>query len=56
MFKYLKAPKRENSIMPPQFFLKFPMKKKMEMDDADLKAYIRRYIEAFDVKKKLVLP
>ena len=56
MFRYLKAPKRENSIMPPQFFLKFPMKKKIEMDDADLKTYIHRYIEAFDIKKKLVLP
>jgi len=56
MYSYLKAPKRENSIMPPQFFLKFPMKKKIERDDAPLKAYIHRYIEAFDVKKKLVLP
>jgi hypothetical protein len=42
--------------MPPQFFLKFPMKRKIGMDDAELKVYIHRYIEAFDVKKKLVLP
>ena len=42
--------------MPPQFFLKFPMKRKIERNDAELKAYIHRYIEAFDVKKKLVLP
>jgi hypothetical protein len=56
MFSYLKAPSRKNSIMPPQFFLKFPMKQKMEMDDADLKKYIDQYIDRYDVKKRLVLP
>ncbi len=56
MLKYLKAPKKTDSIMPLQFFLKFPMKKGMKMDTEDLRRYIYRYIEEFDVKKRLVLP
>jgi len=56
MFRYLKNPSTSDSIMPSQFFLKFPMKEKMKMDDALLKAYIHLYIEKFDVKKRLVLP
>jgi len=39
-----------------KFFLKFPMKKGMKMDTEDLRRYIYRYIEEFDVKKRLVLP
>jgi len=56
MLKYLKTPKKTDSIMPLQFFLKFPMKKKMEMDERELNVYIRRYIETFDIKRRLVLP
>ena len=56
MFRYLKNPSKTASIMPSQFFLKFPMKKKTKMDDMELRQYIHRYIEKFDVKKKLVLP
>lgn len=56
MFFYLKAPEKADSIMPTQFFLKFPMKKKMQMNDMLLKKYVREYIEQFDVKKRLVLP
>lgn len=56
MFKYLKNPKKENSIMPKQFFLKFPMKKRVDLNDTILKKDINEYIEFFDVKKRLVYP
>ena len=56
ILKYLKDPRKENSIMPPPFFSKFPMKETLELDDATLKKNIRTFLETFDVKKKLVLP
>jgi hypothetical protein len=56
ILKYLKDPKKENSIMPPPFFSKFPMKYALDMDDTILKKNIRTFLETFDVKKKLVLP
>jgi len=56
MLAYLKHPSKANSIMPSQFFLKFPMKEKSLMKENVLKRYIYYYIEAFDVKKRLVLP
>jgi hypothetical protein len=56
ILKYLKDPKKENSIMPPPFFSKFPMKYALDMDDTTLKKNIRTFLETFDVKKKLVLP
>jgi len=55
MLDYLRAPERSRSIMPPQFFLKFPMKPPMEMDDATLRKEVKAYIETFDIRKKLVL-
>lgn len=56
IFLYLKNPRKENSIMPPQFFLKFPMKEALELDDRALKKTIKEYVDQFDVKKRLVLP
>ncbi len=56
ILKYLKDPKKENSIMPPPFFLKFPMKKALDFDDETLKKNISTFLNTFDVKKKLVLP
>jgi len=56
MFNYLKNPKRENSIMPKQFFLKFPMKKRVDLNDTLLSKRIKEYIDFYDVRKKLVLP
>ncbi|WP_309499322.1 hypothetical protein [Sulfurovum sp.] len=53
---YLKNPKKENSIMPPPFFLKFPMKEALVLDDENLEKNIRAFLDMFDVKKKLVLP
>jgi hypothetical protein len=55
MFTYLKEPLHERSIMPPQFFLKFPMKPPMNMDDETLKREIRAYMKQFDIKKRLIL-
>ena len=56
ILKYLKDPQKENSIMPPPFFSKFPMKEALELDDATLEKNIAAFLEMYDVKKKLVLP
>ncbi len=55
IFHYLKNPKKENSIMPPQFFLKFPMKEKTKLDDIRLKHNIRAYLKKFDVRQYLII-
>ena len=55
MFIYLKHPTKKASIMPKPFFIKFPMKEALKIDDKSLKEAIKRYIEKFDVKKRLVV-
>ena len=55
MFKYLKDPKKEQSIMPAPFFLKFPMKEKLSLDDAVLRDNIQAYLEKYSMKKRLML-
>jgi len=55
MFAYLKDPKKEHSIMPAPFFLKFPMKEDLELDEVTLRKNIKSYLDTFDMKKKLVL-
>ena len=55
MFAYLKDPKKEYSIMPAPFFLKFPMKKGLGQDDDKLLKNIREYLDTYDIKKKLIL-
>ena len=55
IFIYMKDPKKENSIMPAPFFLKFPMKEKIDLDDDTLRKHIKSYLELFDIKKKLML-
>jgi len=55
MFDYLKDPLQSRSIMPPQFFLKFPMKSPTLMDDKTLHREIHAYIKKFDIKKRLIL-
>jgi len=55
MFEYIKDPKKEYSIMPAPFFLKFPMKEKISLDDKTLHKHIQTYLEFFDIKKKLML-
>ncbi len=56
MFSYIKNLDQKYSIMPPQFFLKFPMKEATTLDDDMLQKMIKSYLNTFDVKKKLVLP
>jgi len=56
IFAYIKNPDQKHSIMPPQFFLKFPMKEATILDDDMLQQMIKSYLNTFDVKKKLVLP
>ena len=55
MMMYLKDPKKEHSIMPAPFFLKFPMKEKLALDDETLKKSISAYLQRFSMKKKLIL-
>ena len=55
IFKYLKNPQKNRSILPTQFFRKFPLKKRVNMDDKRLIRDIKEYLDKFDVKKKLVL-
>ena len=55
IYTYLKDPQKTTSIMPPQFFLKFPMKEALKLDDDRLKADIKAYLKKFDIKKKLIL-
>ena len=56
ILKYLKDPQKENSIMPPPFFSKFPMKEASDLDDATLEKNIAAFLDMYDVKKKLLLP
>jgi len=53
---YLKGPKKELSIMPKQFFLKFPPKNALDLNETQLKKGIELYLKKFDVKKQLTLP
>ena len=55
MFKYLKDPKKEHSIMPSPFFSKFPMKEKSLLDDDYLQQNIKVFFQKYNMKKKLVL-
>jgi len=53
LFSYLKNPKIKNSIMPKQFFLKFPKKEVLDINDTILENSIDSYLDYFDVKNKL---
>ncbi len=55
MIAYLQHPHQSTSIMPPQFFLKFPMKEATALDTLTLQHMVRAYIEKFDIKKRLIL-
>ena len=55
LLMYLKAPSKETSIMPKQFFLKFPEKKALDLNETVLEKSIDAYLDYFDVKKKLSL-
>jgi hypothetical protein len=53
MINYLKNPSKKSSIMPSLFFTKFPMKK--AINDENLTANIKEFINFFDIKKRLTL-
>ena len=55
MLQYVLHPQKSQSIMPPQFFLKFPMKEARLHDEKTLRQDIRTYIEHNDVTKHLIL-
>ena len=55
IFRYLKNPNKETSIMPPQFFLKFPMKERLELDDTRLKINIREYLKKFNIREHIII-
>lgn len=55
MLAYMLNPQKETSIMPPQFFLKFPMKEKRVIDEQSLRKNIKQFIKKFDIKQNLVL-
>ena len=55
MLNYLKNPQKSNSIMPPQFFLKFPMKEATHLKEDALKENIKLFLNRFDIKKRLKL-
>lgn len=52
---YLKKPSRQTSIMPKQFFLKFPEKEALDLNKTVLKESIEAYLDYFEVKKRLRL-
>ena len=53
---YLQNPTKEKTIMPKQFFLKFPQKDSLVLNETILKESITDYLDYFDVKKQLILP
>lgn len=55
LLHYLREPNPKNSIMPKQFFLKFPTKIALDLNATLLEAGIDAYLDYFDVKKKLIL-
>ncbi|MEA1954239.1 MAG: hypothetical protein U9O24_07580 [Campylobacterota bacterium] len=55
IYSYLKNPTTQQSIMPPQFFLKFPRKEASHLEDVQLKELIREYLDRFDIRGMLIL-
>jgi len=56
LFYYLRSPDKAHSIMPKQFFLKFPMKQPLDLNESQLLESIDQYLDYFDIKKRWVLP
>jgi hypothetical protein len=55
ILEYLKSPSQPNSIMPKQFFLKFPMKRRSDINSSLLERDIKEYLRYFDIKNRLKL-
>jgi len=57
MFSYLRSPSVKKSVMPPQFFNKFSLTGRSELDDATLQKRVDEYIDYFDIGPRLyILP
>lgn len=56
LVSYLKNPQKTNSIMPKQFFLRFPTKEALDLNESELNQSIKAYLDYFDIRKKLLLP
>jgi len=52
---YLQHPVKERSIMPAEFFLRFPIKYANKLSPQMLRSHVRAYIDHFDVRKRLRL-
>jgi len=55
LITYLQSPSRAQSIMPREFFLRFPFKAPSPLSESALRAAVRAYMERFDVKRRLRL-
>ncbi len=53
IINYLQNPNPKHSIMPPQFFTKFPQKPKQNFSKKELQKGVSEYIEHFDIQKRL---
>lgn len=56
MFIYLKSPSKERSIMPLQFFSKYPIKEASQLKEEVLRKRIDEYTDYFDINKRLFIP
>jgi len=52
---YLKHPDAGASIMPSEFFLRFPKKEPTRLDEKTLHESVQRYLNYFDVRRLLRL-
>jgi len=50
---YLNKPMSNKSIMPQQFFLKFPMKDRLNMTRKELEMGVDRFIDKFGLKIRI---
>ena len=55
IFEYLKAPAKDISIMPPQFFSRFPLKDTSNLSGTALRKLANEFVEYYDIGKKIVI-
>jgi hypothetical protein len=53
MMKYLLNPRLDISIMPQQFFLKFPMKDRLDITKEELEMDVDKFIDKFGLKIRI---
>ena len=52
---YLRHPDKARSIMPPEFFLRFPLKYPLMLENTVLRESVRKYLKYFNVRRRLRL-